>query len=68
MDSSLLVECAGCGSTRLAWRVRRIRGAHAAAPRRTLVWTCRDCGAGWEDAPAQGAGPEAGAQGAERLA
>lgn len=41
------VACAACGSTRLGWRVKRSSGARKRAS--ALAWTCRECGAGWEE-------------------
>jgi hypothetical protein len=44
-----LVACATCGSTHLAWRVKRPRGPARGTLPASMVWSCRDCGAGWEE-------------------
>jgi hypothetical protein len=49
MGSAARPACTGCGSLRLAWRVRRVHAAGNPASARTLLWTCADCGSGWEE-------------------
>ena len=43
------VACPECGSTRLAWRVKRQRKTAHHASLLALAWTCRGCGAAWEE-------------------
>jgi hypothetical protein len=57
------VTCGACGGTHLAWRVSRVRTPGVALSRRSILWTCRDCGgsevrivgAGEPDPPVPGA-------------
>jgi hypothetical protein len=61
------LHCPTCCSERVLWRVKRTPRAFSRASQAVLVWTCRDCGAGWEDAVRgeyagdHGQGPAAGA-------
>lgn len=41
--------CAACGSSRLWWRVKRLRAPAGHASQRSLAWLCQECGAGWEE-------------------
>jgi DNA-directed RNA polymerase subunit M/transcription elongation factor TFIIS len=43
------VHCPTCSSERVLWRVKRTPSAFSRASQATLVWTCKDCGAGWEE-------------------
>ena len=43
------IHCPTCSSERVLWRVKRTPSAFSRASQAVLVWTCKDCGAGWED-------------------
>ena len=53
--------CEKCGKSLLNWRVQRAGGRNFRHGRRTIAWTCRNCGATWtEELPVDGrsdAGP-----------
>lgn len=54
-------RCARCGSSQVAWRVKRLRAAGQRVSHLTLGMTCRGCGAQWEEAvdPEDRGSPEA---------
>ena len=48
-DTTTRIHCPTCSSERVLWRVKRTPGAFSRASQAALVWTCKDCGAGWEE-------------------
>jgi uncharacterized protein YjbJ (UPF0337 family) len=52
--------CAACGSTRVTWRVKRIRASSRGVSQVTLQLDCRDCGATWDEALEPGPTPPEG--------
>lgn len=51
------VVCRACTSPRLVWRVKRAPDAATRRSARVLVWTCKDCGAGWEESLGSASAP-----------
>lgn len=49
-DSDHGARCSRCGSSQVAWRVKRLRAAGQRVSHLTLGMTCRACGAQWEEA------------------
>jgi DNA-directed RNA polymerase subunit M/transcription elongation factor TFIIS len=48
-ESTTRIHCPTCSSEHVLWRVKRTPSAFSRASQAVLVWTCKDCGAGWEE-------------------
>jgi hypothetical protein len=52
------ISCAQCGSSDMSWRIKRAAGVRAGRSERSILWTCRSCGAGFEEPLADPGGEE----------